>query len=130
MATTNLKPKKPLPAGMVSFDSDGARKLVTKSTEARWATRAAGEVFKLNARAFIETMNDLPDISPLDVMRMAIHTALGQEDFESAAKYAGMLAEYQTPKLARLESTVTTRVQDLSDEELKKIASEEGLSLL
>jgi len=125
--TSNLKPKKPLPAGMKSFDSDGARKLNVKAQEARWATRAAGEVFKINAKAFIETMNDLPDISPLDVMKLAIHTALGNEDFESAAKYAGMLAEYQTPKLARLESNITTRVQDMSDEELARIAKEEGL---
>jgi len=127
MSTTNLKPKKPLPAGMVSFDSAGAKLLRPKSQEARWATRAAAEVFKLNAKAFITTMNDLPEISPLDVMKMAIHSALAAEDFEAAAKYASQLAEYQTPKLARLESNVTTTVQDMSDEELRKIAIDEHL---
>lgn len=123
----NLKPKKALPAGMVSYDSARAKQMIVKSTEAKWATRAAGEVFKLNAKAFIQVMNELPEISPLDVMRMAIHSALQQEDFESAARYAGMLAEYETPKLARLESNVTTRVQDMSDDELARIAKEEGL---
>jgi len=108
-------------------DSARGRELVVKSTEKRWATKAAGEVFKLNAKAFTEILNDLPTLSPLDVLRMAIHQALGDSDFEAAAKYAGMLAEYETPKLARLESNVTTRVQDLSDEELNRIAKEEGL---
>ena len=128
MAEASLKPKKPLPKGMIPIrDSAVASKLVAKSTEARWATRAAGEVFKINARAFLQTMNDLPEISPLDVVRLAVHTALGQEDFESAAKYANMLAEYELPKLARIESNVTTRVQDLSDDELKEIISKEKL---
>lgn len=123
----NLKPKRKLPDGMVSFDSEGARKLSVKVHEAKWATRAAAEAFKLNAKAFIGAMNELPEISPLDVMRLAIHHSLQQEDFESAARYANMLAEYETPKLARLESNVTTRVQDMSDEELARIAKEEGL---
>lgn len=61
------------------------------------------------------------------MLRLAVHTALGQEDFESAAKYANMLAEYELPKLARIESNVTTRVQDLSDDELKEIISKEKL---
>jgi len=126
--TGNLKPKRTLPEGMVSFDSNGARQLAIKSKEARWATVAAGEVFKLNAKAFIGIMNDLPELSPLDVMKMAIHSALANEDFDSAAKYAANLAEYQTPKLARLESSVTTRVEELTDEELEKILKDEGVS--
>jgi len=129
MTTSNLRIKRTLPKGMVSFDSDGARKLQSKSSEARWATVAAGEVFRVNAKAFVNILNDLPSLSPLDVLRMAIHSALANEDFDSAAKYASMLAEYETPKLARLESNVTTRVQDLSDDELAKIIKEEGSDL-
>jgi hypothetical protein len=60
-------------------------------------------------------------------MRLAIHDALDKSDFEAAARYANQLAEYQTPKLARIESNVTTRTQDLSDDELRKLIQEENL---
>ena len=128
--TALIKPKRVLPDGMTSFNTPEGAHLHAKTTQSKWANNAAKEVFKVNSKAFIEIMNDLPDISPLDVMKMAIHTAMAEGNFEAAAKYASMLAEYQTPKLARLESTVTTRVQDLTDDELKKIAEEEGLTSL
>jgi hypothetical protein len=127
--SVNLKPKRVLPEGMKCINSEDARAMNAKGQEKRWATKAAAEVFKLNAKAFVTVLNELPAISPLDVMQLAIHQALADNDFESAAKYASMLAEYQTPKLARLESNITTRVQDLSDDELNKIAKEEGLLL-
>jgi hypothetical protein len=88
---------------------------------------AIQEEFKLNAKAFQKIMGDLPQLSSLDVLRMAVHTALAKDNFEDAARYAGMLAEFEAPKLARIESTVTTRTENLTDEELKAIVEAEGL---
>jgi hypothetical protein len=38
-----------------------------------------------------------------------------------------MLAEYQAPKLQRIEQNTTTRISDMSDEDLQKIIDQEGL---
>jgi surface antigen len=83
--------------------------------------------FKLNAKNFQEVMKDLPQLSSLDVLRMAMHQALQQDNFEDAARYANMVAEYEQPKLQRIDQTTTTRTADLTDEELQRIISEEGL---
>jgi hypothetical protein len=112
---------------LIPFNSEAARAAQRKSTEQKWCQRAVAENYKLNARTFIKIMADLPDLGPLEIMKLAIHDALDKSDFEAAAKYASMLAEYQMPKLARIESTVTTRTSDLSDEELKAIIDKEGL---
>jgi len=85
--------------------------------------------FRAKAKLMKSYMKDLPGTSALDVLRMAMHIALDKEDFDEAARYASMLAEYEVPKLARIESTVTNRIEDMSDAELKRIAQAEGLAL-
>lgn len=112
---------------LIPFTSQAARDAQRKGQEMKWCQKAVADQFKLNARTFIKIMGELPDISPLDVMKLAIHNALNDQDFEAAAKYASQLAEYQTPKLARTESTITTRTEDMSDEDLERIIAEEHL---
>jgi hypothetical protein len=85
--------------------------------------------FRAKAKLMKNYMNELPTTSAMEVIRLAMHISLDKEDFDEAARYAGMLAEYEMPKLARIESTVTNRMEDMSDEDLKKIAQAEGLSL-
>jgi len=104
-----------------------ARANQLKSAEARQANIAAREQFKLNAKNFIQVMDELPKLSPLDVMRMAIHHAIADNNYEDAARYAALLAEYESPKLARIEQTNTNRTADLTDEELQDIINKEGL---
>jgi len=72
-------------------------------------------------------LDELPKLSPLDVMRMAIHKAIAEDNYEDAARYASLLAEYENPKLARIEQTNTNRTADLTDEELQAIITKEGL---
>jgi len=104
-----------------------ARANQLKSVVAKQANIAAREQFKLNAKNFIQVMDELPKLSPLDVMRMAIHKAIAEDNYEDAARYASLLAEYENPKLARIEQTNTNRTADLSDEELQEIIRKEGL---
>jgi len=104
-----------------------ARANQLKSVVAKQANIAAREQFKLNAKNFIQVMDELPKLSPLDVMRMAIHKAIAEDNYEDAARYAALLAEYEAPKLARIEQTNTNRTVDLTDEELQDIINKEGL---
>jgi len=104
-----------------------ARANQLKSVVAKQANIAAREQFKVNAKNFITVMDELPKLSPLDVMRMAIHKAIAEDNYEDAARYASLLAEYENPKLARIEQTNTNRTADLTDEELQKIIQQEGL---
>jgi hypothetical protein len=108
---------------------DVAREYQKRSTESRKMNLEKIYEFRAKAKLMKSYMKDLPGTSALDVLRMAMHIALDKEDFDEAARYAGMLAEYEMPKLARIESTVTNRIEDMSDEDLKKIARAEGLSL-
>ena len=114
-------------ANLKRITSETARANQLKSVASKQANIAAREAFKLNAKNFVEVMNELPKLSPLDVLRMAIHTAIAENNYEDAARYAAMLAEYEAPKLARVETNNTTRTVDMSDEELQKIIKEEGL---
>jgi len=114
-------------ANLRIITSENARENQLKSAASRQANIAAREAFKLNAKNFIEVMDELPRLSPLDVLRMAIHTAIADNNYEDAARYAAQLAEYENPKLARVETNNTTRTVDLTDEELQEIISKEGL---
>jgi len=114
-------------ANLKLITPETARLNQVKGVQSRLLNIAIQEEFKLNAKAFQKIMCDLPQLNSLDVLRMAVHTALAKDNFEDAARYAGMLAEFEAPKLARIESTVTTRTENLSDEELKAIVAEEGL---
>ena len=104
-----------------------ARANQLKSVVAKQANIAAREQFKLNAKNFIQVMDELPKLSPLDVMRMAIHKAIAEDNYEDAARYASLLAEYENPKLARIEQTNVNKTADLTDEELQEIIAKEGL---
>jgi hypothetical protein len=114
-------------AHLKPFNSETARINQVKSMQSRLLNLAIQDEFRINARAFQKVMGELPKLSSLDILRMAVHTAIAKDNWEDAARYAGMLAEFEAPKLARIESQVTTRTENLSDEELKAIVEEEGL---
>jgi len=85
------------------------------------------ESFKRNAMAFQDVLEEIPDFSPLEVIKMCIHLALQENNYEDAARWAKELAEYKSPKLARVEAKAPESIKDLSDEELQKLMKEEGL---
>jgi len=114
-------------ANLKVITSDTAKENQKKSVQSRLANIQAREAFKLSAKNFKSVMDELPEMSSLDVIKMAMLQALQEDNLEDAARYASMLAEYQAPKLQRIEQNTTTRVSDMSDEELQKIISQEGL---
>ncbi len=114
-------------ANLKVITSDTARENQKKSTQSRLANIQAREAFKLSAKNFKSVMDELPEMSSLDVIKMAMLQALQEDNLEDAARYACMLAEYQAPKLQRIEQNTTTRVSDMSDDDLQMIIDQEGL---
>jgi hypothetical protein len=114
-------------ANLKSFTSENARANQAKGVKMRILNQSIQEEFKLNAKNFQKIMSELPQLSSLDVLRMAVHTAIAKDNWEDAARYAGLLAEFEAPKLQRIESSVTTRTSEMSDEELKLMIASEGL---
>ncbi len=79
-------------------------------------------------KAMKESLNDwkmmkehvLEDgFSAVDTLRLLLAKALHDENYDIAADLASKLAEYEKPKLARVESKVEeVKADDLTDEEL------------
>ncbi len=115
-------------ANLKLITPETARLNQAKAVQSRLLNLAIQAEFKLNAKAFQKVMGELPQLSSLDVLRMAVHTAIAKDNWEDAARYAALLAEFEAPKLQRIESTVTTKTSQMTDDELKRIIEEEGLS--
>jgi hypothetical protein len=114
-------------ANLKLITSETARDNQKKAIQSRMLNEESRKQFKINAKNFQTVLKDLPLLSALDVLRMAMHDSLQKDNFEDAARYANMIAEYENPKLQRIDQNTTTRTVDLTDEELKKIILEEGL---
>ena len=65
-------------ANLKLITSETARENQKKATQSRMLNKQIREEFKLNAKNFQEVMKDLPQLSSLDVLRMAMHQALQQ----------------------------------------------------
>lgn len=110
------------------FTKENAHAAFSKGLATRQANAEAKAKFKKNAKMYMELKDTLPNLTATDVIRIAMHTALQDKNFEDAARYANMLAEYEQPKLQRVEKNVTSKIVDLTDEELQRMMEEEGLS--
>lgn len=117
-------------ANLKSFTAENARANQAKGVKMRILNTTIQEEFKLNARNFQKIMAELPKLSSLDVLRMAVHTAIAKDNWEDAARYAGLLAEFEAPKLQRIESSVTTRTSEMTDDELRLMIASEDLAPL
>lgn len=107
--------------------TETARLAQQKAVQSRLLNKEIREAFKRNAKAFQDVLEDIPDFSPLEVLKMCIHLALQDNDYEAAARWSKELAEYKAPKLARKESEKAEDAKDLTDEELAQKLKEEGL---
>lgn len=114
-------------ANLKPFTPEGQRLAQARSVQARMLNKQLREEFKRNAKAFSKILDDIPNLSSLDVIRMCIHMALQENNYEDAARWAKELAEYEKPKLQRIEQTISTK-KDISDSELKELLEKEGLS--
>lgn len=114
-----------------TWDSDSAREAQKKGVEARKANAEARAALKLSMNEWKKYKDEVlidTDMSSLDVLKILMMKALQNEEYDTAAELAGKLAEYEAPKLARTEATVTeVSAGDMSDEELDAKLRELGL---
>jgi hypothetical protein len=106
-------------ANLRKFTPEGAAIGQAKGVQTRLLQKEIRENFKLHAVEFAKIVDDIPELNAVDVLRMCIHLALQNNDYAEAAKLAGDLAEYQRPKLARIEQHISDDTKELSDAELE-----------
>jgi|TARA_R110002074_G_scaffold32844_1_gene91552 hypothetical protein len=113
----SLKNLKPL------LTPDTARAAQLKSAESRRANNIAREKLKVTIKQFKEFKESLEDepVGAIDILRILMMKALDAGDDIQAADLAKSLAEFESPKLSRIDQTNTElTVDELTDEELDR----------
>lgn len=104
------------------FDSVKAREAQKKSVAARKANKEARERLKITAAELkmdVQELMEANNVSALDVLRLSMVKAVANDDMDQAIDIAKAIAEFETPKLGRVEQTnIEVKTDDLSDEEL------------
>ena len=105
------------------WDSERAKLAGLKSGESRKAKKAAQEALKISTgewEIYSKEILENLSLTAVDVIRMQMLRALQEENHERATDLAKSLAEFETPKLARVEKTIKEiDAGDLSDIELE-----------
>lgn len=102
---------------------ENAREAQLKGVAAKKANKLAREELKMSIRDFNEYKEVLKEneMSALDVLNIQMRKALASGDDVTAVDIAKSLAEFEAPKLARVESTNTELTAgDLSDAEIDR----------
>lgn len=114
-----------------SFTPESAREAQAKSVASRKANKEARERLALTAAELkldIEAVMEANDLSAIGVLKLAMVKAISQDDFDTAAELAKTLAEFEKPKLARVDSVNTeVSTDELTDEELDAKLRELGI---
>lgn len=113
------------------WTTETAREAQKNSVIARKANAEARDKLKLSMnewQKYKSEVLDETDMSSIDVLKILMMRALQDDDFDTAADLAKSLAEFEAPKLARVDQT-TTEVDssELTDEELEAKLRELGL---
>jgi len=97
-----------------------ARENQKKSTEAKRINKEMREKFKLEAKNIQAILDELPQLDALGILNLGMIKALEENDYIMAADLANKIAEYQKPKLQRIDQTnINKTFSDLTDEELE-----------
>lgn len=106
-----------------------AREMQKKSAASRKANREARERLKLTAAEMKVDVEELAnDVSAVGCLKVLLVKYMQEGEYDEAAKIATTLAEFETPKLARVDQTNTEiSAEELSDDELNKKLRELGL---
>ena len=106
------------------FDTQKAKAAQRNSVIARKANKAAREKLRISVedwQTFKKDVVEDNDMTSLDVLKVLMHKALSEDDFDTAADLAKSLAEFESPKLARIDQTTKElSVDDMSDDEINE----------
>lgn len=106
-------------------DPDKAREAQRKGVESRKANSVLRNKVKMSVNEFKrykdEVLNEA-DITSVDVLKIMMFRALEREDNDAVVDIAKTLAEFEAPKLARVDQTnVEIQAEELSDDELQEL---------
>lgn len=106
-----------------------AAEMQRKSVASRLANKEAREKLKLTAAELKVDVDELTqEVSAIGVLKLSMLKAVQSEDYEEASRLAAILAEFEQPKLARVDQTNTEiSADEMTDEELDTKLRELGL---
>ena len=118
-------------ANLKVITSETARENQKKSVIAQKINREMREKFKLQAKNMQEVLAELPQLDALGILNLGMLKALEEDDFLLAAQLAEKIAEYQKPKLQRIDQTnINKSYENLTDEELEEELKKHNMSLV
>ena len=103
------------------MDSEKAKEMQAKGAEKRRQNRALREAMKLSASEFKKIRDDIITEMPsaVDILKVQLVKAMQLEDQDTIERLAIALAEYEQPKLQRVDqTTLAVNANELSEEEL------------
>ena len=103
------------------MDSEKAKQMQAKGAEKRRQNRALREAMKLSASEFKKIRDDIIVEMPsaVDILKVQLVKAMQIEDQDTIERLAIALAEYEQPKLQRIDqTTLAVNADELSEEEL------------
>ena len=109
------------------IDSDTAREMQARGAEKRRQNKALRDAMKLSASEFKkirdEVITEMP--SAVEILKIQLVKAMQVEDQETIERLAIALAEYEQPKLQRIDQTnLSLDTSELSEDELQKKIAE------
>ena len=105
------------------MDSEKAREMQAKGAETRRRNKALREAMKLSAAEFKKIRDDIITEMPsaVDILKVQLVKAMQVEDQETIERLAIALAEYEQPKLQRIDQTTKNLdASELSEDELAR----------
>lgn len=105
------------------MDSEKARAMQAKGAEVRRRNKALREAMKLSAAEFKKIRDDIITEMPtaVEILKVQLVKAMQAEDQETIERLAIALAEYEQPKLQRIDQTTKNiEAAELSEEELDR----------
>lgn len=103
------------------MDSEKAKEMQAKGAEKRRQNRALREAMKLSASEFKKIRDDIITEMPsaVDILKVQLVKAMQVDDQDTIERLAIALAEYEQPKLQRVDqTTLAVNADELSEEEL------------
>ena len=117
-APQSLKNLKPI------YGSEHAREMQKRSAEARKLNAEIRNSMKLTVKEFKSLRDDMDMAdapSALEFLKFRMVQLMSEGDYDKASEVAKTIAEYEAPKLARVDqSNVNYDASDLTDEELEQ----------
>ncbi len=104
-----------------AWDSESAKEAQLKGAKARSANAKLRNELKASMKQWKDMQDELSQnkLDSVEVLRIIAHQKLEDGDTDGAVDIFKSIAEYEKPKLARIESKVEeVKADELSDEEL------------